>query len=284
MQSRVKSSAVLVLSAVVLCVMAARVVAQSADETDVPERFVLDAGGFNMFVSTNLALNSKSIGGSAISFEDDLNLPATVQRGFVEAFYRVARRHQLSFGYGQLDRTGDGTRLTRDITWGGAVIRAGVSAAGHTDTKILSGAYRWALYKKPRLEFGPAVGFGYLWLTAGITATGGISTSQATTAATFAQEADESVPTGDLGGFANWWVTPRVLVRSDLRYILVKPSDSEASITQGRIGGTWYPWRHLGFGGQYTYDKLRYQRSVVSTDLGGSYRYQGFQILASTAF
>lgn len=259
--------------------------AQSDTGTDVPDRFVIDAGGFNMFVSTDLSLNSADIRGTTVNLENDLNLPDIVQRGYVEVFLRLARRHQVSASYGRLDRTGSGMTLSRDINWGGVVYRAGVTAVGHMDTDVLSGAYRFALLKKPRFELGPSVGFGYVWLTAGITATTSTSGPGGTTIVrTVERDANENTPIGDVGGFANWWIARRLYVRTDLRYILIKPDNDEAATTQGRASLTWYPWRHLGFGGQYTYDKFRYTRSVLSTDLGGDYRYSGFQVLASAAF
>jgi hypothetical protein len=250
--------------------------AQSSSYSDVPDRIVLEAGGFNMFVNTSLTFNSSA----PLGFESDLNLPGTVQRGYVEGFWRIARRHQISASYGRLDRTADGTSLGRDIPWGGVVYHAGLTVSGSSRTDVISGTYRFSLYKNPRFEAGPALGFGYLWFTAEVAASatlGGQSN-------TLDRQAQESTPTGDVGGFANWWVARRVYVRGDLRYILVKPTNSEAAVTQGRASLTWYPWPHLGFGGQYVYDKYRYDRNVRSSQLGGSYRYDGLQIFASVAF
>jgi hypothetical protein len=280
----VRGTTAALAASTLLLVSAAPLRAQSATATDVPDRFVVEAGGYNMFVSTDLTLNSARLGGSTVSLENDLNLPGTVRRGYVEGFWRIARRHQVSLNYGRLNRDGGGISLGRAINWGGVVYQAGVTATGRMDTDVLSGAYRLAVYKNSRFEVGPSLGFGYLWLTAGITAITSVAGPQANTGSTLNQDAHENTPIGDVGGFANLWAATRVFVRSDLRYIIVNPSDSQASVTQGRASATWYPWRHLGFGGQYSYDKLRYDRSLLSSQLGGSYRYQGFQILASTAF
>jgi hypothetical protein len=40
----------------------------------------------------------------------------------------------------------------------------------------------------------------------------------------------------------------------------------------------------VGVGLQYTYTKFRYDRDILSRELGGSLRYRGGQILASFAF
>ena len=268
-----------------LFVPAASALAQPSSATDVPDRFVIEAGGFNMFVSTHLTLDAPPVAGTDINFENGLDLPGSVQRGYLEGFWRIARRHQVSLDYTRLSRTGDGIDLQRDLTWGGVTYHAGLSVAGHTKSDWVSGVYRLAAYKNPRFEFGPAVGFGYLWLTAGISGSAGVTAPQGNpTGSTLDREVTENTPTGDVGGFANWWVAPRVYVRGDLRYIVIKPSNSEAAVTQSRASVAWYPWRHLGFGGQYTYDKLRYDRNILSSQVGGFIRYQGVQVFASAAF
>ena len=233
-----------------------------------------------MFVSTNAVVNSGNSAGTTINFERILGLPDTAQRGFVEAYFRLARRHQLSASYTRLNRTGETRALTGDINWGGAAFPAGVAATGAFDSSFVSGAYRFAVYRNPRFEVGPAVGFGYLWLTAAINSTFNLGTLSTT----ISREVTESTPTGDIGGYANWWLARRVYVRGDIRYILIKPTDTEASIGESRVGVTWYAWRHVGIGGQFDYAKFRFDRDVRSTSLGGTYRYSGIEVLASLAF
>ena len=65
---------------------------------------------------------------------------------------------------------------------------------------------------------------------------------------------------------------------------VVKPENAEASVTEGRAGVNFYPWRNVGFGAQYAYTKFRYERGILDTDLSGSYLYQGLQVIASFAF
>jgi hypothetical protein len=263
----------------------ATTVRAQSDETDVPDHVLLEAGGFAIFASTNMVFNSATLGGSTVSFEQDLNLPERAARGFVEGYWRLARRHQLSLGFSRLRREGSGATLTRDINWGGSVFPSGVTAAGELDSSFLSGTYRFAAYRNPRVELGPAVGFGYLSLTAGISSTLAASGPEGNTVSrTVSREVTESTPTGDLGGYVNWWIGRRVYARGDARYILVKPENSTQSITEARASLTWYAWQHFGIGGQFLYNKFRFDRTIVSTDLGGSYRYQGVQVLVSTAF
>ena len=258
--------------------------AQSSSETDVPSRLVVEAGGFNMRFLTNHTLNTPLLDPTTVSFENDLGLPDTMNRGYVDAYWRVSRRNQLSLSYAAATRQGDPLTLARNVDWGGVVFPIGVRAAGRLDTRFLSGGYRFSAVKNGGFELGPAVGFGYLWMTAGISAAAGAGLPSGTVTSAIDREVDFNTPTADVGGFANWWVTRRIYIRGDFRYGFFKPSDSEAAITQARASATWYPWQHLGFGAQFVFDKFRYDRIRSSTELGGTYRVDGLQLLVSTAF
>jgi hypothetical protein len=127
--------------------------------------------------------------------------------------------------------------LQRDIEWGDQVIHAGASAVGRTKSYYLSGVYRFAAYKNDRFELGPALG-RRLPLDRGRD----LRTGQHHDA--LGRDGDAAVrrleepgqPTGDLGAYFYWWPARRLLVRGDLRYIIVKPGESEASVTDGRGG------------------------------------------------
>jgi hypothetical protein len=252
--------------------------------TDVPDRFVIETGGAQMFLQTSLSLNSPIVGGSTVSLERDLKLSETAHQGYVEGFWRPARRHQVSVNFYRMDRTGAPTTVARDFTWAGAAYQIGATAVPRMRSDSLSAVYRWGAYSHSRIELGPAIGVGYLWVNASIATAASAGGPQGTTSITLERHGQADTPTGNLGGFVNWWPVSRVYVRGDLRYMLIKPNDREASITQGRASLTWYPWRHLGFGGQYTYDKFRDDLTQRSTELGGEYRYDGFQVLASARF
>ncbi len=254
--------------------------AAAQEASDVPDGFRLELGGFNMAADTNLRLSSLELGGTNINFETDLDLPETSKRGFVEAYWRAGRRHLLSASYSRLNREGDGAALDRDIVWGGVVYPVGVTAVGRMKSSYLSGAYRFAAYRNDNFEIGPAIGFGYLWITAGLNATGSV----AGVPVSLDREDTTGSPTGNLGAYTYWWVDPRVLLRGDFRYIIVKPENSEASLTDGRAGITWYPWRKVGFGAQYLFNKFRYDRDILESDVSGNYRYRGIQVIVSFAF
>jgi hypothetical protein len=240
--------------------------------SDVPDRFRLEAGGFRIGSDTELTFNTSGGPNDPVSFES-LDLPDSTTRGYIEGFWRPWRRHQFSLSYYRNNRDGNPTTVQRDFTWGDQVVTVGATVTAHAHSDYLSGVYRFAAYKNDRFEIGPSIGIGYLSLDAGIRAEGDFDISR-----TLGQ------PTGDLGGYLYWWPIPRLLVRGDMRYIIVKPGNSEASVTDGRAAAIYHPWRNFGVGLQYTYTKFRYERDLLSTSLGGHLRYSGGQLVLTAAF
>jgi hypothetical protein len=248
--------------------------------TDVADRFYLEVGGFNLAADANLRLSTGNLGGTTIDFETDLDLPERETTTFLDAYWRVGRRHLLHVDFAAIRREGDGRSLDRDIEWGGQVYPVGVRLRGHVDSDYISGTYRFAAYRNDSFEVGPSLGLGYVWVTAGIeveAAVGGASRL-------LDREQTTGSVTGNLGVYARWWPVRRLLFRGDIRYIKIEPENAEAELVDFSAGLTYYPWQKFGFGAHYSYDKLRYDRDILSSELGGSYRYSGFQLLASFAF
>jgi hypothetical protein len=244
--------------------------------TDVPDRFRIELGGFRIGSDTQLRLNNGTGGGNDISFERELALPENSTRFFIDGYWRIARRHQLSLSWFHVDRESPGRTLQRDITWGDQVFHVNSQVKAKAASDYFSGVYRFAAYRNDRFEIGPALGFGYLSIDASIETVGA--------AVAFEQSVSKGQATGDLGAYINWWPIRRLLVRGDFRYIIVKPENAEASISDGRASLTYYVVPKVGVGLQYTYTKFRYDRSILDTDLGGSLRYRGGQVLLSFAF
>jgi len=265
--------------ALALLVPAGTALAQETD-TDVPQKFWFEMGGFRVSSSTNLRLNG-SAPGDDVNFERDLDLPNTTTQGYLEAFWRIGRRHQVSLNFTRVRRDGGSVAIQEDIEWGDVVFPVGVEVQGTNDTDFLSGAYRFSLYKNDKFEIGPAIGLGYVWIEASLSGQVQIG-DELSGVETVAGSA--SSPTGDIGAFLYWWPGQRWLVRSDARYIAIGLDGADAAIGEARASVTWYPWRKVGIGAQYSYTKLEYKRDVLVTEIGGAIQYDGLQVLVSVAF
>ena len=266
--------------------LASPALAQSSGTwSDLPDRFQIDTGYYRIDAATVLRLNSSGIGGSAIDFERDLGVAPDVDTFWVDATWRVGRRHQLKLAYTKLDREQDEHTLARDFAFGGKTFNAGLTANTTTGADILSAYYRFAAYRNDRFEVGPAVGIGGLWVSAGIRATGTITgPGGQQTSRTVEQDASTSSPTGAIGAYMKAWPTKRLVLHADFLYIKVKPENAEASLTDWRLGADYYFFRHAGLGVQYKFNEYNYDRGLLSTSLGGEITYQGFQGFLSFLF
>ncbi len=256
--------------------------AQSTTGTwnDLPDRFQLDAGYFRIDANTLLRYNSPQGGAGEVDFEQDLGLEETASTFWIDGTWRLGRRHQLKLAFTRLSRERDGNELQRDIAWGGETYQAGLSTSASSNSEILGGYYRFALFRNDRFEIGPTVGVGYLWLEARIRATATVGSQTRT----LDESASTGSVTGAVGGYANAWLGKRLVARADYLYIKVNPEDSEASVTDWRLAADYYFTTHVGVGAQYKYNQYSYDRGVLESDLGGEITYQGGQIFLSLLF
>jgi hypothetical protein len=279
---RVKDRSLVGPFAAALLLLASAAFAQTSGGTDVPDRFRIEVGGFR--IGSDTELNFGEGGGNRVNFEG-LAVPDSTTRFYVEGFWRPWRRHQFSLSWYNNDRDGASKTVERDFNWGDRVITAGATVQGHVGSSYLSGVYRFAAYKNDSFEIGPSIGIGHLSLDAGISGQGSVTSGGVTTTAPFDESRSLGQITGDLGGYFYWWPSRRLMVRADLRYIIVKPGDSEASVTDGRASAVYHVTQHVGLGLQYVYTKFRYDRAAaLDAELGGSLRYQGGQLVVSAAF
>ena len=243
------------------------------------DRFQIDTGYFRLTADTQLRYNGAP-GSGDINFERDLGVDKNVDTFWMDGTWRLGRRHQLKLGYTRLNRDRADFELERDFTWGGETYEAGLSANTSTGADLLGGYYRFALVRNDRFEIGPAVGIGYIWLNARVQATGTISG----VSRTLDESASTGSVTGAVGAYANGWLTKRLVARADFLYVKVSPGDTDASVTDWRIGADYYFFRNAGLGVQYKYNKYRYDRGVLVSELGGEVTYKGFQVFLSFLF
>ena len=97
--------AVIGLLALAVSLPAGPALAQETD-TDVPQTFWFEVGGFRAASSTNLRLNG-SVPGDDLNLERDLSLPSTTTQAYLEGFWRLGRRHQVSVNWTRIKRDGE---------------------------------------------------------------------------------------------------------------------------------------------------------------------------------
>jgi hypothetical protein len=252
---------------------------------DLPDRFQIDIGYFRLDASTVLRYQGGQGGSGEVDLEQDLGLPESVNTFWVDATWRVGRRHQLKLGFTRSSRERNQVELQRDFTWGGQTYQAGLQATTIGATDILGGYYRFAIVRNDRFEIGPTLGVGYLWLDVRIRATGTVTgPGGAPESRSLDESASTGSVTGALGGYLMAWPAKRLQLQADFLYIKVNPDDTEAAVTDWRVAGNYYFTRSVGLGVQYKFDRYRYDRGIVSSELGGELTAQGFQLFLSFRF
>ena len=247
------------------------------------DRFQIDTGYFRISANTVLRYNAGP-GSGDIDFERDLGVNQDADTFWLDATWRVGRRHQLKLAYTKLDRQRGDYTLQRDFSWGGQTYNAGLSASTSTGSDILGGYYRFALVRNDRYEIGPTVGVGYLSLNARIEATGTVSGPGGSESRSLDERASTGSMTGAVGGYAQAWPAKRLALYADFLYIKVSPGDSEASVTDWRAGANYYFTRNVGLGAQYKHYRYSYDRGVLVSKLGGEITYEGGQLFLSFLF
>lgn len=287
----------LVIAVSAVAAMAAPAVAQAPAEAPapqpsarqswngLPERFQVDAGYFRVQMTTGLRLQGEVGPANEVSFEKDLGVSDTAGTYWLDATIRMSRRNSFKINYISVTREGQPQSLTRDFTWNDETYSAGLSAAGTIGMDLISTYYRFAVSKRERFEIGVAAGLGYLQLRAAIKAQGSLTGPGGQVQTVNLDESGTlGVPTGDLGGYFNAWLTKRVVMRGDFLYILIRPADIEASVTDWRLAVDYYPLRNIGLGVQYKYNEFRFRRGLEEASLDGTVGFQGLQVYASFLF
>jgi hypothetical protein len=249
-----------------------------------PDRFQIDTGYFRLSADTVLRYNGPGGASGEIDFEQDLGLDEQVNTFWVDATWRVGRRHQLKLAFTRLTRDRGDWTLQRDFTWGGQTYNAGLSATTTSGEDILGGYYRFAIFRNDRFEIGPTIGIGYLWIDARIEATGTVSGPGGSETRTLDEGTSTGSITGAVGGYAAAWLAKRLVVQADYLYIKVKPENSEASVNDWRVAVDYYFSKNVGLGAQYKYNRYSYDRGILVSKLGGELTFDGGQVFLTFRF
>jgi predicted porin len=260
--------------------------AQSSPATwnGLSDRFQIDTGYFHLSADTTLRYNGPSGPSGDVSLEKDTGLDDQVNTFWVDATWRVGRRHQLKLAYTRFNRDRADYTIQKDFTWGGETYGAGLSATTSNKNGVVGGYYRFALFRNDRFEIGPTLGIGYLNLEARIKATGTVSGPGGSESRTLDQGASIGSMTGAVGGYAEAWPARRLMLQGDFLYIKVKPGDTDAAVTDWRLAADYYFSKNAGLGVQYKYNRYSYDRGILVAELGGQVTFQGFQVFLTFRF
>ena len=245
------------------------------------DRFQIDTGYFRLSADTVLRFNGPQ-GSGDVNLEKDLGVNENVNTFWVDATWRVGRRHQLKLAYTRFSRDRADYTLAARLHLGRRDLQR--RALGDDDVRHrhpggllpFRGLPQRALRDRPDrrhrlpLDRTPA------------------SRPRARSADRRAAQLDQSASTGSItgavGGYTKGWLTKRLVSAGGL------PLHQGESGRYGGVGhrladrGGLLLLPNAGLGVQYKYNKYSYDRGILVTKLGGQMTFQGGQIFLTFLF
>jgi hypothetical protein len=204
------------------------------------EKASLQIGGFFASSSTDLRLDSKTLGvGTVVNLEDTLGLDTGKTTYRIDAFYRPgsSRRHQLEFHYYNLRRTGDKV-LDNTIQVGDLVFPAGTGLNSEFKLQFVNVDYSYAFFQDNRVRLAVAGGVHTTGVKLKMTSTGGA----------LAEDTSFTAPLPVLGLRGDVVLAERWRLKGSADAFYLAYSGSSGSLTDVSLALEYLAFRNVGFG------------------------------------
>jgi hypothetical protein len=254
--------------ALVLCVSSLPATADDVDEPaeDQPERrgmaetIFLGVGAFNVHFDTTARKSSPALGQNPrIDFEDLLGLDEDRLEARLNGFWRIAPRHRLSFGYMLLGRNAATTIIDLEFEWDDTTWPVGAEVTSLLDTEVLELGYNYSFVRKPRREWGLAVGLSMFQLEYYLAGEGFVTLPDGSRQEGFFVEEDSLwAPVPSLGVHLGYSIAPKWFMRSSATLFGYSSDSWKARYIDARALFEFYPWRNVGFGAGLSLIELLY--------------------------
>jgi opacity protein-like surface antigen len=262
----------LVAAALVLpLATAALASAQSADPG-----FELSVSYYEPSFDTQVRLDSEALGvGTTLDLEDDLGVEGDLQELRAELAIRLGQRFRLVVDHVALDRTGSAS-IAQTVQFGDVVYAGNAELDAAIESSHTGVALRFAFVKNPTSEIALSVGATQLDFQASLTGTA-IATANGVPvgSAEITEQGEASGPVPMVGLHAAFWMTDRLRIRLDGRYIdigqLVDEDQWSGSMSEYGIGVEYFvlPWLAVGGG----YSGTAIDADFADDDLSGRFDY-----------
>jgi hypothetical protein len=275
-----------VLAAFVLCLARPALAQQqpgpetAAGPSVLYPRLFIGLGGFVAFFDTNLRVDSEELGiGTEIDLEKDLgfNNRKLDFRGL--GYYRLGRRHRLTFGYFTMSRNSTAT-IDEDIQFGDTVFPIDTDVEAYFRTSFANLGYRFSFLAHDKVEAAVGLALSAMITRSGISAVGSVGEEPVDVGQ---ETKDVTLPIANLNLGATWNPVSRLVIAASAGGLYVKVSDVEASVGEIFAGANYYLLRNLGIGVGYNWVKLGAEKTS-GTSVDVTYRYSGLLVYAIGAF
>lgn len=221
----------------------------------------LQIGAYRPQVDTTASLNGTGGRvGTAISFEDDLNLTDRKTMPAILASVRLWERWKVEAEYFSLHRSG--TRaVNRTINWGDNTYPIGTVVNSEFDSDIYRLSLGYSFIKDGQRELGIALGVHVTDFEASLSAPGPGT-----------RKGDALAPLPTIGIYGAYAFSPKWLVSGRLDYFSLKYEDYDGSLTNASIGVDYRFTRNFGVG--LAWRHVDYDVDVTKTNYTGGVRYK----------
>jgi hypothetical protein len=223
------------------CIMLLQALPVAAEEENLPDRFMLRMGGYNVRnANTIVRLDANNLpAGAYIDFHQTLGGDTTATVGRMDALYRFNEKHGAGLSWYALRFKGSRV-LSKDVTWGDQTFSANTQVDSEIRFDVYKLNYQYSLFHNEKAELGALFGFHVMRTFASINGTSQ-SQSQAITA-----------PLPVFGLFADYNFTPRLSAYYNFQLFSINYQDTVRGGMQDFLFGLEYRlFRHVALGAAY---------------------------------
>jgi hypothetical protein len=224
------------------------------------EKFFVSIGVFQVNFDTTASKNSP--GGTPnprFDLEDILGLDDEGLEARLSGAWRIAPKHGLTFGYMLLGRNSEETILDEEFEWDDTTWPVGAELFSLFDTEVLELGYNYSFVRRPKQEWGLAVGLSMFKFSYSLAGAGSIELPDGSQMSGFFVEEDEFwVPVPSLGVHFAYSIAPKWIVRSSAKLLAYSADSWKVNHIDARVNFEFYPWKHVGFGAGFSLIEFLY--------------------------
>jgi len=216
-------------------------VGAGAEEEQLPDRFGLRLGGYNIRNASNIMRLDSTNGliGTYIDFEKTLGGDTTATVFRIDGFYRFNDHHSLSFSWYDIHLTGSRV-LIQEFVWGGNTYTIGTQVDSELRFDVAKLSYQYSVYHNDKVELGASIGLHVDHRTTGISASG------------ISDAGSQTITAPLLGLFANYNFTPSFSVYYNYQFFFFSYEDKFTGGLQDFLLGLEYRlFRNVGLGAAF---------------------------------
>jgi hypothetical protein len=215
--------------------------AQAADGSLPWEKGSLSIGGFITNSSTDLQINSDSLGvGAVVDVEDALGVSSDKSTWRLDGFWRFGntRRHQIDFNYFDSRRSGNKV-LDEQIQIGDEVFPINARVDTEFDLRFINVNYSYAFLQDNRVRLAAAIGLHTTSVELKLQEVGGSAK---------VEEESFTAPLPAVGLRGDVVLTERWRLRGGLDVFYLSTGGYTGVLSDALLAVEWLPFKHLGFG------------------------------------